>query len=135
MRKVTGKFEGTGSELIIGVGFKPDYVKVTNISSANLESIEFYNGMADVTAIAEGIKRSGDDATADSKLTAGNGISVYDGGDRAGSDNSKYLVRDSGVDFEAAAEDKLIPAGFRLEDDSDVNVDGEVCVFEAGFFD
>lgn len=138
MRKILGYFTGTGAELKIGIGFKPDYVKVTNVTSATLESIEWNAPMADITAIAEGIKRSGDESVDDSKLTATNGISTYDGGDVAEDSQTTYLVQDPDTGeyaYTAADEDDVIPAGFALAADSDVKVNAEVCVFEAGFFD
>jgi len=135
MKKVSGLVEGTGSTLTVGCGFKPDYVKVVNIDSSTLESMEFSLSMAATTAIAEGIKRSGSTSVADSKLTSGNGISVYGGGDVAGASNTQYVVGDSGDKFTAASEGDIVPEGFNLANDSDVNVSAETIWFEAGFFD
>ena len=70
---VTGTVEGTGSAINISVGFVPSYVKVQNIDSATIESMEWWNNMPDANAI----KRAGTSSPAFSKLTS-NGISPYD---------------------------------------------------------
>jgi len=136
MKAVTGTFLGTGAILSLGIGFKPDFVRVFNITSATLESIEWNKGMAGVTAIAEGIKRSGDVAVADSKLVATAGISEFSGGNKITGAQTTYLVAGGTTyEFEAAAAGDVIPDGFTLAADADVNANAEVCYFEAGCYD
>ena len=137
MRKVTGSFDATGAILTIGVGFVPDYVKVTNIDSANLESIEYDISMLDGTSIGGGIKRSGLQSVSDSKLSAAAGIIAQTDGATAETGNTSKFVKTEGEDYSymPAAAGKPCPSGFQLAADADVNVSGEACIFEAGFYD
>lgn len=139
MKKITGSFNGTGAALFLGLGFLPDFVKVLNITSATLESIEWNKGMlAGADAVKGGIKRSGDVAVADAKLTAATGIRPYAGGDVAILSQTAQLVHsplNASYDYAAAAVGVVMPAGFELAADADVNVVNQVCYFEAGFFE
>jgi len=139
MKKITGTFNGTGAILNVGCGFKPDYVKVVNITSATFESIEWNKGLLNGAAgVKGGIKRSGDVAVADASLTAANGIQVFTGGNKAIAAQTNHLVfapKNTSFSFAAAGTGTIIPDGFTLAADADVNVVNEVCYFEAGFFD
>jgi len=70
---VTGTIAGTGAAINISLGFVPSYVKVQNISSATLESMEWWDNMP----AANAIKTAGTTTVTRAKLTS-NGISPYD---------------------------------------------------------
>jgi hypothetical protein len=139
MKSIIGSFVGTGAILSIGLGFKPSFVRVVNITSATLESIEWNKAMLDgADAVKGGIKRSGDVAVADAKLAVAAGIIPYTGGEKVAAGNTALLVRQktsAANDYAAAAAGVIMPDGFTMAADADVNVAAEVCYFEAGFDD
>jgi hypothetical protein len=139
MKVISGTFNGTGAIVKIACGFLPDFVKVVNITSATLESIEWNRGMLKgAAAVRGGIKRSGDVAVADAKLAVAAGIQPNTGGNTAAKNQTVDLVytpANPDFSFVAAGEKTVVPAGFELAADADVNVVNEVCYFEAGFFD
>jgi len=118
--RIGGRFNGTGADLYICVGFVPDFIKVWNVEASTPLSIEWNKHMGDVLA-NEGILRPADGgATQD--LANGEGIKRYYGGDLLTSTNQTsvtygegvYLVEDSqdyrrypasGVTGDAVAED------------------------------
>ncbi len=69
-----GTVEGTGSPINIELGWLPDRVKIYNIDSAAIETLEWVNGMGAAT----GFKFLGTSSTTRAKLTT-LGISEYAG--------------------------------------------------------
>jgi len=79
MKVIRGTCDGTGAAIHVCLGQVPTYVKVRNLEDAgsHLISAEWTPGMAEVSALDEGIKA---DNGAEAVLAA-NGISAYAGGD------------------------------------------------------
>ncbi len=48
---VFGSQDGTGANIDIKLGFVPTHVKVVNVESATIEQLDWYQGMADASAI------------------------------------------------------------------------------------
>jgi len=135
MKVISGTFVGTGAALHIGIGFKPDFVKVFNISASAVPALEWNTGMSGTTAIAEGVKQIALRSVA--KLAAGAGIAQYDGGDIMSALSTVYLVKKAAgtYDFEGAPALDNIPAGFSINETAAVNISGQVCYFEAGCYE
>lgn len=134
MRMISGSFNGTGSAINLGLGIAPDFVRVVN--TAERIQVEWNRHMLDGADACKGGVKTVADGTR-TILTAGNGIEPYAGAETAGSSNTDKLVYDPDNDdytFAAADEGVELPQGFTLND-TDVCADGDVCVFEAGFYD
>jgi len=101
MRKVAGLYVGAGtSAMYIGLGFRPDWVKIRNIDQAAQEEVEWNIHMIRDTVAAEGILRStiGADDTGLTVLTFGNGIEPYYGGDLIATASANYVMPANMVD-------------------------------------
>ena len=102
MKIVSGTFNGTGAALTIGLGFVPDFVKVFNLESANLEKILFSINSRSLEQI-EGIMESFDGTDMISApLGVGAGIVPYRGGVQLAAASTAILVRDPVTDKRAA---------------------------------
>jgi hypothetical protein len=94
---ISGTFHGTGAAIYVGLGFIPDFVKIWNLESAtNQLHLEWSKNMRAV-ALVDGLQYTevvaGGNITA-ARLTAGNGVSPYLGGDVMSAASTTYLVRD-----------------------------------------
>lgn len=76
--KYYGVFLGRGGAINIGLGFVPHRVALRNVESANMERIEWEEGMTCNTTCPEGFLAVAGTWTA---LTAGQGVVRYYGGD------------------------------------------------------
>lgn len=47
----TGTVTGTGAAINVPLGFNPTFVQVLNLTSATLEQLEWFSGMAEASAI------------------------------------------------------------------------------------
>lgn len=135
MKVYSGTFAGTGSALTLAIGFKPDFVKVYNISASAIPMIDWNSGMLGVSAIKQGAKQIALRSAA--KLGAGAGIAQYSGGSKMATASTAILVKKAGgtYDYEGAPAGDVVPDGFTINETSAVNVNGQVCYFEAGLFD
>lgn len=79
MRIVGGRFNGTGADLYVCVGFVPDFVKVWNVESATPCSIEWDKNMTDILTIEGVYVDNAGGATQD--MAFGEGIAPYFGGE------------------------------------------------------
>ena len=96
--KVAGLFVATGAALRLGLGFIPDRVVIRNITSANIEKIDWNRRMLSLAAIGGGVKAKHDTTVAYSKLAVGSGIAVYRGGDAISNASTAYQVPAREVD-------------------------------------
>lgn len=92
-RFACGTVEGTGATIHVICGFKPRYVLVHNYDSANMETVEWWEGMP----AAYGLKRK--DNTF-SRLTS-LGIAQYEGTDAQGSGQGFDIGADTDVNVSA----------------------------------
>ena len=92
-RFAEGTVIGTGATINVKCGFKPRYVLVHNYTSANMESVEWWEGMP----AAYGLKRK--DSTF-SRLTS-LGISQYTGSDEDGGGQGFSIGADLDVNVNA----------------------------------
>jgi hypothetical protein len=85
MKKVFhGTYAGVGSAIKVGLGFRPDYVRLQNIDQAEQELIEWNRHMTRAATGAGGICRAllnGSSAAGFVALAANAGVRWYDGGD------------------------------------------------------
>jgi len=96
--KVSGLFVGTGATLRLSLGFVPDRVVIRNITSANIEVIDWNRRMQSLAAIGGGVKAKEDTKVAYSKLASGAGIGVYRGGDVISGASTAYQLPAREVD-------------------------------------
>jgi len=97
MRKVSGTLNGTGAAIVVGCGFKPDYVKLWNTEATNPVVVEWNKSMRSLEQI-EGIA-SVSDGTQNlfARYAAGAGIAPYEGGDVMTAASTVYLFRTEDV--------------------------------------
>jgi len=88
MKKVSGTLNGTGAALVVGCGFKPDYVKLWNLESSNPIEVVWSSEMRSLEQI-EGV--ANDNGTP-ARLAFGAGVAPYRGGDVMGAASTVYLV-------------------------------------------
>lgn len=78
---------GTAAAFAITCGFKPRYVKVVNLNASGLVSVEWYEGMADASAVK---KAAAGDMTVITTL----GITVSDSGFTVGLDTDLNVTNE-----------------------------------------
>lgn len=76
MRMITGKVTGTGATLNVAIGFKPDWVRVTNVTSKTM--IEWKASDEDL-ANEHGMNTAAADGARTVSASAAAGIAVYSG--------------------------------------------------------
>ncbi len=90
LRQISGTFNGTGADLYVGLGFRPDWVKIMSLETTDEErqywtrdmrSIEMFGGY------------SVDDDGTISPVTIGAGIAEYLGGDVIAAASTVYLQK------------------------------------------
>ena len=92
MRTVSGTLNGTGAALVVGCGFKPDYVKLWNAEATNPVFVEWNKNMRSLEQI-EGIGTVSDGTqNLFARYAAGAGIAPYDGGDVMSAASTVYLL-------------------------------------------
>lgn len=80
----TGTYTGTGAAINIELGFVPDYIRLINITDGDA-GLTWFRGMADGTAVAEGLALASQ---------AANGITLYAGSN--GSASAGFTVGTAG---------------------------------------
>lgn len=88
---IAGTFKGTGATLHVGIGFKPDWVRLFNIEGGGTLTSIFWSRHFRSAEILAGIKTADG---VDSELTIGAGIIDYDGGDTMAAASTAHLKRD-----------------------------------------
>jgi len=101
--RIAGTFNGTGAALYLGIGFIPDYVRVENLESASMETIEWSRHMARAADLKYGrqtslVPLSTVVGTANYAALTSVGVTEYLGGDLITSASTAYLVRDPAWD-------------------------------------
>lgn len=113
MKQISGSFNGTGADLVVCLGFVPDFVELFNLEGTQFLSLKWNIEMMRSAEISEGVQFSGADVAA-SALTAGAGIIPYNGGEiltatTAGTvtyGEGSYLKRDK-TDYRYGAQDAV----------------------------
>lgn len=78
MKRIQGIYSGTGSAMTIGLGFKPDFVRIKNVSGVVV--FEWDRTLARVATAAGGVALINHASAQLNVLTAPNGIRPYTGG-------------------------------------------------------
>jgi len=94
---IAGTFNGTGAALHLGIGFKPDFVKVRNLEDGDLAIVEWDVHMSRFAEQEAGIRFSGADLAA-AALTVGTGVKLFDGVGALAAASTAYLRRDASPD-------------------------------------
>jgi hypothetical protein len=96
---IAGTFNGTGAALYLGIGFKPDFVKVRNLEDSNLSRVEWDIHMSRFAELEAGLRLVGSTgADQVAALTVGTGIKLFDGVGALASASTAYLRRDASPD-------------------------------------
>lgn len=90
--KLIALFAGTGAVLRLSLGFVPDKVLIRNITSANIEHIDWSRVMESLSAAGGGVKAKENSGAAFTRLASGAGVGVYRGGDKIASGSTAYQV-------------------------------------------
>jgi len=79
MRRIGGLFNGTGADLVVCIGFVPDWVRIWNLESTSRVLLEWNINMMRSGEIVEGIQLTAADQAA-AALTIGTGLLPHFGG-------------------------------------------------------
>jgi hypothetical protein len=98
MRRVSGTLNGTGAALVVGLGFRPDWIRLWNLEATNPVQVEWNRDMRSAEQ-EEGIGTVSDGTqNLYARYTHGNGIAPYRGKDIVAASNTTYLVTTKGSD-------------------------------------
>lgn len=92
MKKVSGTLNGTGAAIVVGCGFKPDYIKLWNLEVTNAYSVEWNSAMRSLEQIEGIATASNGTQNLYARLAFGAGITPYRGGDVLSAASTVYLV-------------------------------------------
>lgn len=82
MKVIHGTYKGLGSTVKLGLGFKPDFVRIRRVGDSAMLTLEWERGMARSATGAGGIYRAAvGDAPGFALLAANAGVRPYFGGD------------------------------------------------------
>lgn len=79
MRRVGGLFNGTGADLVVCIGFVPDWVKIWNLEGTQIIRLDWNKNMMRAGEVVEGLQFTGADVAC-AALTIGTGLLPYFGG-------------------------------------------------------
>jgi hypothetical protein len=97
MKKFAGLFVGSGASRNIGLGFIPDRVVLRNITSDNIEVIEWSRIMASLAATGGGVLSAESTGVTHAKIAQASGVSVYVGGDKVTSATAANIIAASAI--------------------------------------
>lgn len=127
MKKIGGRFHGTGAALYVCIGFVPDWIRMWNVETATPAWLEWNRHMAQVLC-NEGIVRDTDGgALAD--LAQGEGIQTFYGGTVMNSTNQPSVTYgNASVDY--VIQDKK---DYRFMADDAVTADIDTWTLDSGY--
>lgn len=99
MKMIQGHFNGTGADVYVQLGTIPWYIKLWNLESATIETVEWAQCMIHDVLSCEGLERpKGGGAVLD--YAFGEGVSPYYGGDLLTTTNQTSVTYGEGVYLE-----------------------------------
>ena len=90
----SGTFNGSGAQIVLCIGFMPDWVRIVNLEDTDLAAFEWSINARSAEQIAGRQYVGSSGAVQVAAKTVGTGISLYRGGDLLSAASTVYLVND-----------------------------------------